>query len=128
MDGRRPHGTTVSAFASLSMTPPMVLVSLGERSQLLTIIRRTGRFGLNILGTQHPGLPHTAGSWTLHRWRPYCHAQPAGGTDEPKASSHERRTPRPRQRSLLRPPHASPPQDDPAAGRRESGPGGGLQQ
>lgn len=25
MDGARPHGTTVSAFASLSMTPPMVL-------------------------------------------------------------------------------------------------------
>ncbi|MGW3690747.1 flavin reductase family protein [Streptomyces sp. NPDC005125] len=51
MDGDRPHGTTVSAFTSLSLTPPMVLVSLDERSQLLAIIRRTGRFGLNILGT-----------------------------------------------------------------------------
>ncbi len=28
LDGDRPHGTTVSAFASLSMAPPMVLVAL----------------------------------------------------------------------------------------------------
>ncbi|MEU1183629.1 flavin reductase family protein [Streptomyces sp. NPDC005820] len=56
MDGPRPHGTTVSAFASLSLTPPMVLVSLDNRSQLLAIIRRTGRFGLNILGTHQAGL------------------------------------------------------------------------
>ncbi|MFD5258271.1 flavin reductase family protein [Streptomyces bobili] len=45
-----PHGTTVSAFASLSMTPPMVLVSLDRRSRLLAILRETGRFGLNVLG------------------------------------------------------------------------------
>lgn len=32
MDGDRPHGTTVSAFASLSMSPPSVLVSsIGDR-------------------------------------------------------------------------------------------------
>lgn len=56
MDGERPHGTTVSAFASLSLTPPMVLVSLDNRSQLLAIIRRTGRFGINILGIHQAGL------------------------------------------------------------------------
>ncbi|MGW0928950.1 flavin reductase family protein [Streptomyces sp. NPDC002644] len=56
MDSQRPHGTTVSAFASLSLTPPMVLVSLDNRSQLLAIIRRTGRFGLNILGADQAGL------------------------------------------------------------------------
>ncbi|MEN0137784.1 MAG: flavin reductase family protein [Rhodococcus sp. (in: high G+C Gram-positive bacteria)] len=49
MDDHRPHGSTVSAFASLSMDPPMVLVSLNAESRLLTIIRKTGRFGLNIL-------------------------------------------------------------------------------
>jgi flavin reductase (DIM6/NTAB) family NADH-FMN oxidoreductase RutF len=47
-DGR-PHGTTVSAFASLSMTPPMVLVSLDNGSDLLAIVQRTGNFGLNVL-------------------------------------------------------------------------------
>ena len=56
MDGERPHGTTVSAFASLSLTPPMVLVSLDNRSRLLAIVRRTGRFGLNILGAHQAGL------------------------------------------------------------------------
>lgn len=54
-DGR-PHGTTVSAFASLSMTPPMVLVSLDRRSDLLTLVRRSGRFGLNVLGAHQTAL------------------------------------------------------------------------
>ena len=49
-DGR-PHGTTVSAFTSLSMQPPMVLVSLDRSSQLLSKIERTGRFGLNVLAS-----------------------------------------------------------------------------
>ncbi|MGP3941474.1 flavin reductase family protein [Streptomyces sp. 6N106] len=50
MDGRRPHGTTVSAFASLSMQPPMVLVALDRRSELLALIKSSLRFGVNVLG------------------------------------------------------------------------------
>jgi flavin reductase (DIM6/NTAB) family NADH-FMN oxidoreductase RutF len=50
LDGDRPHGTTVSAFASLSLDPPMVLVSLARSSDLLAMVRETGRFGLNVLG------------------------------------------------------------------------------
>ncbi|WP_369255363.1 flavin reductase family protein [Geodermatophilus amargosae] len=46
-----PHGTTVSAFASLSMDPPMVLVSLDRSSELLALVRETGRFGVNVLGS-----------------------------------------------------------------------------
>ena len=48
--GGLPYGTTVSAFASLSMNPPMVLVSLDRGSETLELIRESGRFGLNILG------------------------------------------------------------------------------
>ncbi|MEY1676332.1 flavin reductase family protein [Gordonia sp. ABKF26] len=48
-DGPRAHGTTVSAFTSLSMGPPMILVSLDRGSDLLAIVRRTGRFGVNVL-------------------------------------------------------------------------------
>lgn len=43
------YGATVSAFSSLSMDPPMVLVSLDRRSTLLTAVRSAGRFGMNIL-------------------------------------------------------------------------------
>ncbi|MGW3150308.1 flavin reductase family protein [Streptomyces sp. NPDC001177] len=49
MDGDRPHGTTVSAFASLSLVPPMVLVSLDRQSDLLKVVRHSGRFGMNVL-------------------------------------------------------------------------------
>ena len=44
-----PHGTTVSAFASLSLCPPAVMVVLDRRSELLTLIRHSGRFGVNVL-------------------------------------------------------------------------------
>jgi flavin reductase (DIM6/NTAB) family NADH-FMN oxidoreductase RutF len=48
-DDDEPHGTTVSAFSSLSMEPPMVLVSLDVTSQLLTRLPVGRRFGLNVL-------------------------------------------------------------------------------
>jgi flavin reductase (DIM6/NTAB) family NADH-FMN oxidoreductase RutF len=47
-DGR-PHGTTVSAFSSLSLEPPLVLVALDRGSDLLDMIRRSGRYGINVL-------------------------------------------------------------------------------
>jgi flavin reductase (DIM6/NTAB) family NADH-FMN oxidoreductase RutF len=47
----RPYGTTVSAFASLSMSPPMVLVSLDRRSDLLQQLAEGTRFGVNVLGS-----------------------------------------------------------------------------
>lgn len=48
-DGTRAHGTTVSAVASLSRNPPLVMVALAEDSELLGIIRKAGRFGVNVL-------------------------------------------------------------------------------
>jgi 3-hydroxy-9,10-secoandrosta-1,3,5(10)-triene-9,17-dione monooxygenase reductase component len=51
---RRPHGTTVSAFSSLSLEPPMILVSLDLNSDLLKVIQESGRFGVNVLAAgQH---------------------------------------------------------------------------
>ena len=49
MVGDQPHGTTVSAFASLSLRPPMVLVALDGGSQLLGRLDRGRPFGVNIL-------------------------------------------------------------------------------
>ena len=45
-----PHGTTVSAFASLSLRPPMVTVALDHASAALARILATGRLGVNVLG------------------------------------------------------------------------------
>src|SRR5258705_5398426 len=54
--GGQPFGTTVSAFASLSMTPPMVLVALDQGSDLLDQVRRSGVFGLNVVASDHSEL------------------------------------------------------------------------
>ncbi|MFJ6730127.1 flavin reductase family protein [Streptomyces sp. NPDC091281] len=48
--GGTPHGATVSAFASLSLRPPMVTVALDRGSRVLGHIAATGRFGVNVLG------------------------------------------------------------------------------
>ena len=56
LSGGLPHGTTVSAFASLSMSPPMVLVSLDRGSEVLARIREGGRFGVNVLGSGQANL------------------------------------------------------------------------
>lgn len=44
-----PYGTTVSAFASVSLDPPMISVALDRHSQLLAQILKTKRFGINVL-------------------------------------------------------------------------------
>jgi flavin reductase (DIM6/NTAB) family NADH-FMN oxidoreductase RutF len=59
LDGDLPHGTTVSAFASLSMRPPMVLVALDRSSDLLAVLTRSGHFGLNVLGSDQADLATT---------------------------------------------------------------------
>jgi flavin reductase (DIM6/NTAB) family NADH-FMN oxidoreductase RutF len=45
----RAHGTTVSAFCSLSLEPPLVLVALDRGSDLLNMICRSRRYGINVL-------------------------------------------------------------------------------
>lgn len=55
-DEGAPHGTTVTAFASLSLDPPMVTVALSENSALLPKIVRSGRFGVNVLTASQQGL------------------------------------------------------------------------
>jgi flavin reductase (DIM6/NTAB) family NADH-FMN oxidoreductase RutF len=48
-EGDTPYGATVSAFASLSLDPPMVTVALDRSSFLLARILQTSRFGVNVL-------------------------------------------------------------------------------
>ena len=51
-----PHGTTVSAFMSLSLDPPMVLVSLDQRSSLLGQLTLGAPIGINVLSTEQGDL------------------------------------------------------------------------
>jgi flavin reductase (DIM6/NTAB) family NADH-FMN oxidoreductase RutF len=52
----RPHGTTVSAFCSLSLEPPLVLVSLDRGSDLLRMVRHSRRYGINVLSHDQEGI------------------------------------------------------------------------
>ncbi|MGO1488412.1 MAG: flavin reductase family protein [Arachnia sp.] len=44
-----PYGSTVSAFASLSVHPPMVFLALDNSGALINHIRASGRIGVNVL-------------------------------------------------------------------------------
>ena len=57
-DGR-PHGTTVSSFASLSLDPPMVSFALDRGSALLGHLSPGQRVGVNILGAHQQELAST---------------------------------------------------------------------
>lgn len=48
--GAQPVGCTVNAFTSVSLSPPLLLISLSGRSRTLAAIRAREAFGVNILG------------------------------------------------------------------------------
>jgi flavin reductase (DIM6/NTAB) family NADH-FMN oxidoreductase RutF len=52
----QPRGATVSAFMSLSLDPPMVLVALARTSSVLAAIHASGAFGVNVLGSDQAHL------------------------------------------------------------------------
>jgi 3-hydroxy-9,10-secoandrosta-1,3,5(10)-triene-9,17-dione monooxygenase reductase component len=47
--GSVPAGMTVSAFFSVSLTPPLVAVCLDRRALTLGVIQQSGRFAVNVL-------------------------------------------------------------------------------
>lgn len=47
-EGNR-HGLTVSAFASISPEPPLIMVAIDKRSHTNPILQARGAFGVNIL-------------------------------------------------------------------------------
>ncbi|CDR02051.1 flavin reductase family protein [Streptomyces iranensis] len=82
-DGR-PHGSTVSSFASLSLDPPLVSFALDRASGLLAHLQPGDRVGVNILGAhqqelasafarrrQGPGSKFDGVSWTVRAGLPY---------------------------------------------------------
>lgn len=54
--GGRVHGMTVSAFAPLSLEPPLLLVSVSRDAPLLSHIEDAGQFTVNVLSHAQRGL------------------------------------------------------------------------
>src|ERR1700736_3864023 len=54
-DGK-PYGVTCNSFASVSLTPPLVLWSLGMFSQGLTIFQNASHFAVHVLGASQQSL------------------------------------------------------------------------
>lgn len=48
-DGERQHGMTVNSFISVSLEPPLVLVSLERGSLTHTLVQSSGFYGVSIL-------------------------------------------------------------------------------
>ncbi len=49
LDGDRPVGITVNAFASMSLEPPLVAVALDHRRFIVPTIEAFGRYAVNVL-------------------------------------------------------------------------------
>jgi flavin reductase (DIM6/NTAB) family NADH-FMN oxidoreductase RutF len=60
-DGKT-HGMTANAFVSVSLDPPIVLVSLDNRSHMHQILPEAGRYGISVLAEDQQALSdHFAG-------------------------------------------------------------------
>jgi flavin reductase (DIM6/NTAB) family NADH-FMN oxidoreductase RutF len=55
-NGSEPSGLTVSAFNSLSLTPPMVLVCIHKDSHTVPYIDQSGSFAVSFLNSEQPHL------------------------------------------------------------------------
>ena len=51
-----PHGMTVSAFSSLSLDPPLILVCIGNDATMAPVMARAGTFMANILSDRQEAL------------------------------------------------------------------------
>lgn len=78
-------GLTVSAVASVSAEPPLLLVCLNRRNPCVAAITQNGRFAVNILGEMQADVARifagrtTDGSdydFSLHAWSTGSHGQP----------------------------------------------------
>lgn len=54
--GQHAWGTTVNAFSSVSLDPPLVLIVIGRERSIHPVLARAGRFAINILGEESQSL------------------------------------------------------------------------
>jgi len=60
--GGQAHGMTANAFMSVSLVPPLVLVSVDRRAKMNSLLHEGGRYGISVLGDEQEALSdHFAG-------------------------------------------------------------------
>ncbi|MBI1882138.1 MAG: flavin reductase family protein [Chloroflexi bacterium] len=47
------HGMTANGFMSVSLEPPLVVISVGSHARLNSLLPQSGRYGVSILGENH---------------------------------------------------------------------------
>src|ERR1700683_1424789 len=68
------HGMTANAFVSVSLDPPLILVSLDNRSNMHRILPEVRRFGISVLAEDQDAVRnHFAGRPTLGLHIRYVH-------------------------------------------------------
>ncbi len=67
-------GLTVSAFASVSLDPPLVLICVDLRSNVLAHFRESGIFAVNILTNRQEALSRCFATMSEERYENFCHA------------------------------------------------------
>ena len=76
-DGK-PYGLTCNAFVSVSADPPLLLVSVDERSNTLPELQRTRRFVVNFLAAGRGELAKTFASKSAYKFREIAWTREAG--------------------------------------------------
>jgi flavin reductase (DIM6/NTAB) family NADH-FMN oxidoreductase RutF len=74
-----PIGVTASSFTSVSLAPPLLLVSLSHRLRSLPALRDAGHFTVNILGASQQMLAETFANAAIDKWHGVaCEPGPRG--------------------------------------------------
>jgi flavin reductase (DIM6/NTAB) family NADH-FMN oxidoreductase RutF len=67
-------GLTVNAFCSVSLDPPLILISVDLNSATLPVIRESGIFAVNILTSEQEHLSTCFATSSEERYEDFCHA------------------------------------------------------
>ena len=65
---QRPTGLTASAFCSVSLDPPLILICVDHKSQSFPHLKESGRFAINILHREHEQLSRRFASSRLDKF------------------------------------------------------------
>jgi flavin reductase (DIM6/NTAB) family NADH-FMN oxidoreductase RutF len=77
-DGR-PTGLTVSAFCSVSLDPPQILVCVDHKSQSYPALRDRAHFAVNFLGDEHEAVSRRFATTRLDKFDGVPHKVSANG-------------------------------------------------